>query len=115
MSAVERLSTHFLDTGIGRPGAGIPIALERIGADGTASSVGGGVTDVDGRVGRLNDEPLDPAEYRLTFATAAYFLATHGTVFYPTITVQVRLPDTRDHFHIPVLASTFSYSTYLGS
>jgi 5-hydroxyisourate hydrolase len=112
---IERLSTHLLDTTIGKPAAGIPVTLEAISTDGTALAVGSGVTDVDGRVGQLNTASLEPGEFRLVFATADYFRTTHGAVFYPRIAVQILLPETRSHFHIPVLASTFSYSTYLGS
>lgn len=113
--SIEQLSTHLLDTGLGTPAAGVPVVLEQIAADGTVSQVGAGVTDTDGRVGRLNVDALQPGEYRLLFTTAAYFAAAHGQVFYPRIAVQVVLPAGRAHFHIPVLASTFSYTTYLGS
>ena len=112
---ITRISTHFLDTGVGRPAAGLPVSLELIGADGAGTEIGSGVTDMDGRVGQLNTEPVDAGRYRLTFAVADYFTAVHGTAFYPVIAVQVLLPAGRTHFHIPVLASTFSYSTYLGS
>ena len=111
---IERISTHLLDTSVGRPAAGIPVVLEQLAA-GAVSEIGSGVTDPDGRVGQLNSEPLEPGEYRLVFDTAAYFAAVHGSVFYPAIAVHVLLPASRSHFHIPVLASTFSYSTYLGS
>ena len=109
------LSTHLLDTSIGKPAAGVPVSLDQIDPDGAGSPVGAGTTDADGRIARLNPEPLGPGEYRLTFVTADYFRTVHGQVFYPRITVDILLPATRNHFHIPVLASTFSYSTYLGS
>ena len=112
---IERLSTHMLDTSVGKPAVGIPVVLERVGVDGTDAEVGTGVTDDDGRVGQLNREPLEPGDYRLAFDTADYFKRVHSNVFYPVITVQVRLPEGREHIHIPVLASNFSYSTYLGS
>jgi 5-hydroxyisourate hydrolase len=112
---IERISTHVLDTSIGKPAVGVPVVLERLAGDGAFAEIGCGVTDADGRVGQLNPEPVEPGEYRLIFDTAAYFTAVHGTVFYPSITLHVQLPASRSHFHIPVLASTFSYSTYLGS
>ncbi|SDO51153.1 5-hydroxyisourate hydrolase [Nakamurella panacisegetis] len=114
-ASIERVSTHLLDTGAGRPAAGVEVSLEQLRPDGTATAVGGGVTDADGRVAQLNAEPLEPGEYRLVFVTADYFRAVHGAMFYPRIAVSVLLPATRAHFHIPVLASTYSYSTYLGS
>lgn len=112
---IERISTHLLDTTIGRPAAGIPVTLEQIAQDGSSRRIGDGVTDVDGRVGQLNADPVEAGQYRLVFTTADYFATVHGSVFYPAIAVHVLLPDTRTHFHIPVMASTFSYSTYLGS
>ena len=112
---IDRISTHVLDTSIGKPAAGIPVILELVGVDGTTDEIGAGVTDVDGRVGQLNQGSVEPGEYRLTFATADYFTAVHGAAFYPAIAIQIGLSAGREHFHIPVLASTFSYSTYLGS
>lgn len=111
---IRALSTHVLDTVAGAPAAGIPVALELLGADGNAVPVGTGDTDADGRVGKLNDEPLEPGRYRLTFYTQQYSTQRHGSAFYPRIVLEVELFD-RDHFHLPVLAGTYSYSTYLGS
>jgi 5-hydroxyisourate hydrolase len=53
--------------------------------------------------------------YRLVFDTVGYFAGVHHRVFYPRITVDVYLDGTRGHYHVPVLASTYSFSTYLGS
>lgn len=111
---IETLSTHVLDTVAGAPAAGVPVTLEHIGLDGVASPAGSGATDGDGRVGRLNADPLAPGQYRLTFLVDPYFSARHGAAFYPRIVVEVTLFD-RHHFHVPVLAGTYSYSTYLGS
>ena len=108
----------MLDTVLGAPAAGIPVSLELIGDGighaGAAAPVGSGSTDADGRVGRLNADPLHPGSYRLTFSTGQYFAAQHGSIFYPRIVIEVTLFD-RSHFHLPVLAGTYSYSTYLGS
>jgi len=112
---IDRLSTHILDIAIGRPAAGVPAVLERLDADGSAAVIGTGVTDQDGRIAALNSEQLPAGHYRLTFDTTEYFETVHGTVFYPAITVQVNLADTRSHYHLPVLAGTYSFSTYLGS
>ena len=111
---IDRLSTHVLDTVAGAPAAGIPVTLELIGPDDATTVAGAGSTDADGRVGTLNAAPLVPGHYRLTFGTEKYFAGQHGSAFYPRIVVEVTLFD-RDHFHVPVLAGTYSYSTYLGS
>jgi 5-hydroxyisourate hydrolase len=111
---IEVLSTHVLDTVAGAPAGGIPVTLELVGPDGDTTVAGAGRTDADGRVGLLNLAPLEPGQYRLTFGTGEYFTARHGAAFYPRILVEVSLFD-RPHFHVPVLAGTYSYSTYLGS
>ncbi|HEY5878016.1 MAG TPA: hydroxyisourate hydrolase [Nakamurella sp.] len=111
---IVRLSTHVLDTTVGRPAAGIPARLESLGA-GPVSIVGEDETDDDGRVFRLNTADLQPGRFRLTLDTAAYFERRHGALFYPEISVSFALSGDREHYHIAVLTSTYSYSTYLGS
>jgi hydroxyisourate hydrolase len=111
---IARLSTHVLDTTIGRPAAGIPALLESLDPGG-ASEVGRGTTDDDGRVFQLNTADLAPGRFRLTLDTAGYFERLHGAMFYPAISVSFALSGDREHYHIAVLTSTYSYSTYLGS
>jgi 5-hydroxyisourate hydrolase len=115
MTAIGRLSAHVLDTTLGRPAGGIPATLEQIDPDGSAWAAGSGVTDADGRVHQLNTQALEPGEYRLSFATRDYFADRHSAVFYPVISLQFMLSGDREHYHIAVLTSTFSYTTYLGS
>jgi 5-hydroxyisourate hydrolase len=110
---IDRISTHILNTTLGVPALGVPGVLERLGDDGWVP-VGAGSTDADGRIGRLNGAPVEPGDFRITLDTAEYFAAV-GPVFYPTIVVTVRLDGARPHYHLPVLAGTFSYSSYLGS
>jgi 5-hydroxyisourate hydrolase len=110
--SVERLSTHVLDIATGRPADGVPVVLVRA-AD--QAVLGRGTTDADGRVARLNDEPIPPGDVTLTFDVEHYVARTHGTVFHPRITVHVRLDGRRSHYHLPVLAGPFSHTTYLGS
>lgn len=112
---ITRLSTHVLDAALGRPAGGIPVVLESVSPDGGCVLVGEGVTDEDGRVHQVNTAALAPGEYRLSLATASYFTTHHGTVFYPAVAVAFVLDGARPHYHIAVLASTFSYTTYLGS
>ena len=114
-ATITRLSTHVLDTTLGRPAGRIPAVLEHVAPDGSSSEVGRGLTDPDGRIQQLNGVPLTPGEYRLVLVTGGYFNEHHDSVFYPTIAVQFRLCGDREHYHIAVLASTFSYATYLGS
>lgn len=112
---ISRLSTHVLDTSLGRPAGRIPAVLEHMGPDGSAVEVGRGMTDLDGRIQQLNAVPLQPGEYRLVLVSGGYFQEYHDAVFYPTIAVQFILSGDREHYHLAVLTSTYSYTTYLGS
>lgn len=95
---------------MGRPAAGVPVALHR--EDG--ARVGSGITDADGRVKDLVSGPLSPGVYRLRFDTGAYFEASSRAAFYPEVTVVFRVVDA-SHHHVPLLLSPFGYSTYRGS
>jgi 5-hydroxyisourate hydrolase len=104
------VSTHVLDAALGRPAAGVAVALT--GPDG---SVREGVTDDDGRVGDLATGALPGGTYRLRFDTGAYFAATGQPGFYPEVVVAVVVDAGRPHTHVPLLLSPFAYSTYRGS
>jgi 5-hydroxyisourate hydrolase len=109
------ITTHVLDTALGRPGKGIAIELERH-ADGMWHAVGSGVTDDDGRLRTLTPAgPVQPATYRIRFETAAYFAAqgTHG--FFPVVEIQFTVVDGAAHYHVPLLLSPYGFSTYRGS
>lgn len=104
------ITTHVLDTALGRPAAGIAIALSRI--DG--SEIARGVTNDDGRIADLVSGSLAAGTYRMTFATGPYFEATGRPVFYPEVSVVFTIA-AGEHYHIPLLLSPFGYSTYRGS
>jgi 5-hydroxyisourate hydrolase len=99
------LSTHVLDTSRGRPAAGIVVRLEAAGV-----VVGEGVTDEDGRIGRLGPE-LEPGDYVVRFDTGAYL---GEAAFYPEVAVTFRIA-ADEHHHVPLLLNPFGYSTYRGS
>jgi 5-hydroxyisourate hydrolase len=109
---VSTLSTHVLDTALGRPAQGIRVTLER--AD---DVVGSGVTDADGRVRDLHkkDAPLSQGTYALTFYVAEYFSKAGRESFFPEIVVNFRIDGGAEHYHVPLLLSPFGYSTYRGS
>jgi len=110
------LSTHVLDTARGRPAEGIPLVLERQGADGGWAPVGRGTTDADGRCrALLGGGALEPAVYRLTFLLESWYAAHSAPVFYPRAVIEFRVDAPADHHHIPLLISPFGYSTYRGS
>ncbi len=109
---MSTLSTHVLDTALGRPAQGIRVTLER--AD---DLVGSGVTDAEGRVRDLHkkDAPLSEGSYRLTFYVAEYFSKAGRESFFPEIVVNFRVSEGEEHYHVPLLLSPFGYSTYRGS
>ncbi len=106
------ISTHVLDTSVGRPAAGVSVLLEAIDP---FTVLGSAVTDDDGRVGELGPAIGHPGNYRLIFETAAYFGASGRTCFYPQVIVAFTLTDPADRLHVPLLLSPFGYSTYRGS
>ena len=109
------ITTHVLDTSIGRPGNAIAVELERI--DGTTwSLVGGGITDSDGRLRTLTPEgPVQPGTYRIRFQTAPYFAAQQVSGFFPVVEIQFVVVDGAQHYHVPLLLSPYGFSTYRGS
>ena len=113
---MSSLSTHVLDTAKGTPAAGLPITLER-GSDAAWTQIGGGVTNDDGRVTALLGEGVEfgPGTYRMTFDTNTYFEAGGTDGFYPIVRVEFVVAATDEHYHVPLLLSPFSYSTYRGS
>ena len=111
---MSTVSTHVLDTSLGRPASGIPITLEDASTD---VALGAGATDADGRVRSISREGLvlAPGDYRLRFDVEAYFVRQGRDAFYPEITILFRVAAADEHYHVPLLLSPFGYSTYRGS
>ena len=105
------LSTHVLDTSLGKPAAGITVVLETV----DAQAIGDGITDGDGRIGSIGPERLETGDYRLRFASGGYFAAKGVEAFYPEVVVVFTIADAYQHYHVPVLLNPFGYSTYRGS
>jgi 5-hydroxyisourate hydrolase len=111
------ITTHVLDTSTGKPAPGVAVLLEIHDGPDRWKELGRGVTDVNGRISAFNP-PLAALErqvYRLRFSTGDYFAASHVRTFYPEVSVVVKIQDTTQHYHIPLLLSPFGYSTYRGS
>lgn len=106
---MSSLSTHVLDTALGRPAEGVGVRLE----DAAGQQRAAATTDADGRVGALAAD-LPPGTYRLVFDSAAYFARTSTPTFFPQVTVTIEIGD-GGHHHVPLLLSPFAYSTYRGS
>lgn len=108
------ITTHVLDTALGRPAAGLGIRLVRI--DGGEIELASGTTNADGRIADLlAPGSLEAGTYRMTFATGPYFETTGRPVFYPEVAVVFSIAGPEEHYHIPLLLSPFGYSTYRGS
>ncbi|MEU8222637.1 hydroxyisourate hydrolase [Kribbella sp. NPDC048915] len=105
---MSSLSTHVLDTALGRPAQGIQVELYR--GDVLEAS---GTTDADGRIAELAPR-LEFGTYRLRFDVASYAQATGQDVFFPEVAVTFTVADER-HYHVPLLLSPFAFSTYRGS
>jgi len=110
------ISTHVLDTSIGRPAAGVPVTLEALSGAGFVG-ISRGATDANGRIAQLlpAGTALAPGFYRLNFDTAAYFDARGVAWFFPHVAIVFGVADAAQHYHVPLLLSPFGYSTYRGS
>ena len=114
------LSTHVLDTMHGSPAAGMAVALY----DTTQSPpflIRSMTLNADGRVDGplLNEQQFKPGTYRLVFSVKAYFLsrgvALPEPAFLDEVSLDFGIADIRQHYHVPLLVSPWSYSTYRGS
>lgn len=114
---MSTISTHVLDTALGRPAPGVRVTLERLGEAGQAVMIGTGSTDDDGRMKNLVEGGALPGAglYRLTFFVEEYFAAAGREAFYPQVEVTFRVTEATQHYHVPLLLSPFGYSTYRGS
>ncbi len=111
------LTTHVLDTAHGKPGSGIPLTLHRVSAE--RELLVTTVTNSDGRTDLplLDDNSQVPDTYELTFSVAEYFRKTGAiddAAFLDSITLRFTITDS-SHYHVPLLVSPWSYSTYRGS
>lgn len=97
------LSTHVLNATTGKPAADLAVRLET--ADGELLTARH--TDADGRI---KDLPApEPGSYRLVFETGDL------SPFYPSVTIAFTVTDAAEHYHVPLLLSPYSFSTYRGS
>jgi 5-hydroxyisourate hydrolase len=110
MGTKSPITTHVLDTSLGRPAVGLPVVLEIRDRD-RWTTLARGTTDDDGRVADLlpADHDLTIGTYRFTFATAA------RDGFYPEVSIAFVVADPSQHYHVPLLLSPYGYTTYRGS
>jgi 5-hydroxyisourate hydrolase len=113
---MSQITTHVLDTSVGKPAANVPIVLELQIGGSQWKKLGEGATDSDGRLTNLlGSNALDAGTYRLTFDTGKYFAAREIESMYSTVIIIFTATNVREHYHIPLLLSPYGYSTYRGS
>jgi 5-hydroxyisourate hydrolase len=110
------ISTHILDTAIGRPATAVPVTLTFM-ENGAWSLINEAVTDADGRCRNLlpPTQPLQPGVYRIHFETAAYFERDRLDGLHPYVEIVFTVSDREQHYHIPLLLTANGYTTYRGS
>lgn len=117
---MARLSTHVLDTMNGRPAAGVKIALYRLDGE-SRSLVKEVVTNADGRTDAplLTGDDYRAGQYELVFRIGDYFRGLGATLpqpaFLDVVPLRFGISEVDGHYHVPLLASPWSYSTYRGS
>ncbi len=111
------LTTHVLDTAHGRPGAGISVKLFSL--ENGRHLVATSVTNDDGRTDQplLDGDTYRPGSYELEFAVGRYFAGAalaDDPPFLDDVVIRFSLANDQ-HYHVPLLVSPWSYSTYRGS
>jgi 5-hydroxyisourate hydrolase len=111
------ISTHVLDTERGLPAAGIHVSLFKLGEDNRPIRLTQALTDDDGRVRDLLEREMAPGDYRLEFNLAGELQPGTGdeSRFFRRFSVDLRVVDVGRSYHVPLLLSSFSMTTYRGS
>ncbi|MFE5921239.1 hydroxyisourate hydrolase [Streptomyces sp. NPDC056468] len=127
-STTASVSTHILDTSLGRPAEAVAVQLAaRIGRGADWQTLGGSATDADGRCKDLPALPEGTTHVRLDFAVEPYFEKKQadaqqdapanrdsGAVFFPEVAITFAV-NPGEHYHVPLLLNPFGYSVYRGS
>ncbi|MFH9663148.1 hydroxyisourate hydrolase [Streptomyces sp. NPDC017248] len=128
-STTASVSTHILDTSLGRPAEGVAVHLSaRSGQGGDWQALGGSATDADGRCKDLPALPEGTTHVRLDFAVEPYFANKQADaqqdapanrdsgrgVFFPEVAITFAVVP-GEHYHVPLLLNPFGYSVYRGS
>ncbi len=108
---MSHLSAHVLDAAVGAPAVGVAVQL----ASAAGELIASAATNGDGRVADLGPDQLEPGRYQVTFETGDYFAGRGVDCFYPSVTVLFTVAADQPHYHVPLLLSPYSYTTYRGS
>jgi 5-hydroxyisourate hydrolase len=104
------LSSHVLDTTLGKPAANLRLTLSNASGEHIEA-----ITDADGRCKDWQNMPLMAGIYCLRFHTQDYLLKQHKGGFYPYVDVSFELHADGGHYHVPLLISPYGFSSYRGS
>jgi len=116
-----RLSTHVLDTHSGLPAARVMVELDELSANGERRAVANAATNRDGRTDAplIGGRPIPIGTYELRFHVGAYFTRLGTPVadppFLTVVPIRFSVAEPEGHYHVPLLITPWSYSTYRGS
>jgi 2-oxo-4-hydroxy-4-carboxy-5-ureidoimidazoline decarboxylase len=116
-----RLSTHVLDTHGGHPAANVTVELFEVFASGGSRPILRTATNADGRTDKplIADQPIPIADYELRFGIGEYFTScgalTTDPPFLGLVLIRFAVAEPESHYHVPLLVTPWSYSTYRGS
>ncbi|MDT0483007.1 MULTISPECIES: hydroxyisourate hydrolase [Streptomyces] len=128
-STTASVSTHILDTSVGRPAQGVAVQLSARPGRADWQALGGSATDADGRCKDLPALPEGTTHVRLDFEVEPYFLKKQADaqqdapanrdsgatgVFFPEVAITFAV-NPGEHYHVPLLLNPFGYSVYRGS
>jgi len=114
-----KLTTHILDTAYGKPASGVQVRLFRL--EETRVLVKTDITNSDGRLDSpmMDDETMAVGKYEIEFEIGSYFRAMNAPMdepaFVDDVVLRFGIANADQHYHVPLLASPWSYSTYRGS
>ena len=111
------LTTHVLDLVAGQPAVGMALTVSMM-TDGTMKTIVEAVTNHDGRIDTplLEGESFAPGIYQIDFYVGAFFKAGAASVpFLNVVPLRFGVGDASLHYHVPLLVTPWSYSTYRGS
>lgn len=117
---MARLSTHVLDVARGKPAQGVVVELHILGS-GTRQHLITAATNADGRTSEplLSGDVMEIGTYELTFHAGDFFraqgIALADPPFLDQVVIRFGIADAAGHYHVPLLLSAYSYSTYRGS
>ncbi|ORX88718.1 hydroxyisourate hydrolase [Basidiobolus meristosporus CBS 931.73] len=110
------VTAHVLDSSIGKPAQDVRLNIERL-VEGKWVALNQSFTNEDGRCPELLslDYDFQVGIYKVVFGTGKYYQGQGKSCFYPDVEISFEITNTEEHYHIPLLLSPYSYTTYRGN